>query len=591
MSAKIKISDDEEILINLYDNMPKGFISLEYANKIELIVNKLIQNNMCVSDNIYNDFINAMTKGKSRSCLGYRRSMILCCCKLKQPNDKQLDKIFATFSIKNISHEHEWIEQLKSYGHAFNDNHKQQLLKCFKYKKFTLDELNSSDITKEMFMSKIKFLKNNDIYNHSNIIIDCAHKNNIIIDNEFYDIIFNDCDEYATKFIIPTIKKYTLTFSEYIVKGIIKILIKWRNCDEFVKLFNEQTISFDNIKLFHCGIDTYSSVSEKYVVIFVKSAIDAIKNNGHNVNDYTWFINIFYHYNDIKFKGELKESILSNKVKPDEIKYKNKDLKYCYILMLQNAIKYNFIPTCETLCRAIKSNNLLLSEFCTYSNVDPSMSCFDASLKTMYGNMISNQKNITDYILTHAKTMVTEEHLIMACRCANIKYISIILNMKIIPTYKCVEICMHNEHIVKILCENGLSINKNIIELFIKKNIICLSFLHNVDKDIFDVCHYMNVTVDYKYIDAEHITLYNMINEYSTYEHIIEYANNNNALISKYHYDKILEYYALNNDNAQQYIKNAIETQKYKITTMSILRIIDLFDRYDLAKIFNEYLN
>jgi len=33
------------------------------------------------------------------------------------------------------------------------------------------------------------------------------------------------------------------------------------------------------------------------------------------------------------------------------------------------------------------------------------------------------------------------------------------------------------------------------------------------------------------------------------------------------------------------------KSKKYKITTMSILRITNSFDRYDLAKIFDEYLN
>jgi hypothetical protein len=196
---------------------------------------------------------------------------------------------------------------------------------------------------------------------------------------------------------------------------------------------------------------------------------------------------------------------------------------------------------------------------------------------------------LIDYCISHEKTIITEKYLSCACACkySNEDLVDKLLDMKLIPNYECASNCIAHKNILKKICQNGLNIDRHIIELFVENN-VDKKLLSCVDANIiFDACHYINNEymkindITTSKLSNQELVLYKMLIKRETnYDTIMSYANEHKIKLNKYHYDVILEFYVdpydgkiFYNENAKKDILKAQSENKYVITTKSISRI------------------
>jgi hypothetical protein len=424
--------------------------------------------------------------------------------------------------------------------------------------------------TKEELIINIKKLGYPGYDTHSDLILDCIKNNNIDIncDDKLCNIILDDFEIYEYK-CIDLLKKFKSKFSESVVNRLIIISTAIFVDREVEQILNENVaFSFDSIKLL-LNMDE----NNKSFFALIKTILKTIKNNGHKQDEYTHVINNF------KYDNNLPYEILNNTNKQSSINN--------YTNMLHIAIKHNFIPTNETLEHSIVSDNKMLMCYCMNKNVEPSFKCYETSLYY--------QKNdLLNYYLAHDKTIITQKHLVAACEDSD-EYMNIILDMKIIPNYDCVKNCINNSLRLKKLCDNGLQINEDIIELFIENNIDKKLWSHVDVHTVFDKCHHMNIkSIFIDYSTTPEYILYDKIQqckyEFDCCESMLS-THQNNIELNTYHYDLIFEYFVACDEVSKDYIIKAINDKKYNITKKSIYRISDNINRYKIAKIFDKYIN
>jgi hypothetical protein len=459
-----------------------------------------------------------------------------------------------------------------------------------RYAKFVLNEIQLTNITEEIFIDKIKLLNVCDINNNHDVILKCKEQYGID-DEKFcgailhnYNGHYNYNDHY--KCCVDMIKKFKLNFSEYVIDKIIDVSVRIKSTYDIGMLMNENiTLSFGNIKSLIMLSNNISQCEENastlsvFTCKLIQSALDTIKNNNHKHDEYKYFIENYVFFNSRDFDDKLKKQF-----QKEEFKIYDNDLTtFCqYMILIHTSLKHNFIPTHETLYTSIKNNNNVLKMICMHKNVKPSFECYKKIIDIDISDILS-----IDYCISHEEIIITEKYLSYACKYSDEDLIDKLLDMKLIPDYECAANCIHNENILKKICQNGLNINRHVTEFFIE-NHIDKKFLSCVDTDIiFDACQNINNgygetnNITTSKLSSQELALYKMMIKRETdYAASMSYADEHKIKLNKYHYDVILEFFVdahnekiFYDENAKKDIFKALSENNYVITIKSISRI------------------
>lgn len=299
-------------------------------------------------------------------------------------------------------------------------------------------------------------------------------------------------------------------------------------------------------------------------------------------------------YNNYEYEKDFEHILNSDVVINQSTKISEVHMLHVYAQILNEYIKLQIEPTEDTLLYAVYTGNDILKTYCMYKHVNVNYKCFKKAISGHNSN-----KTLIQYFFDDPTTVLGPEHLALACE-HNDRYIDTILDAKIIPDYKCAKACISNEKKLQKMYDNGLKIDDDVIELFIKNN-VSKKFLVNIDENIiFDVCHKMGIN-PFNYINGELTDNQKTYKMFYTFEidekyfdldeYFLEQIAEHHMEYDNYVYDLILQNYACEHEHIASMIMNAIADGRYKLNIMSISRIKFSQDRYNVVKKFGHLLD
>lgn len=602
--------DDKEISLDELNKKKLSiyaqFIAFDTSMHVESIfkiLNEIIQYGVDISSSEFDNFINVITKSKTRSYLHYYSELLLPIFQIMIPTKSQMDKIMTIFSQKHKICYNDGLDYLVKNNYEFTPP-QIKLLDKLSYHGFDMYELVKLECTKEIFLEKVsKINSNTKLINlsdeHSDIITSCIKRNNIVCDTELFDILSSEKISYKH------ITKYKININQHIIDKCIEFDLKDYKHDLIIELIKKGiNFTIKNIKDIVKCVYPYHNFE---LFNFFNEILKIIKTNECKKEDIEYIINNLEYYNEINYDTYIEKNweikkIPQNENKTCEItkhpKISHYDVDCVYANIFNIYIKFKIEPTEDTLIFSIKSRNKLLKTFCMHKELNVSHECFREAI-----NSYKIDDNFVEYFLNHKNTVLDSQHLAIACR-YHYEYVDMILDAKITPDYNCAKACVYNLDRLKKMCDNGLKIDEQIIELFIKNN-IPKYFLVNANEDIiFDICHNMGYN-PFDYIDGEHIKnkkIYKILHTCETDEpidskyknldeYIFEHIETYHMEYDKYVYDLLLEHYVCDNEFIMLLITNAVTDGRYKITITSISRIENDSKRYTVAKKFGHLIN
>lgn len=545
--------------------------SYQFASYVENVVEH--NKNNPITDNQYDKLLSKISMMYSYRVNNIGK-LLLDIVKIKLPNEKQVTKLIKAITLKNKIElnknkiEFKWVNHIRSNGVVLTKKHLASLLDVG-YINFDCPELKSKDdkikktyllsLLSELKYEKLMYMINAD----KNVDTYCGLKKIIKFDNDYFDLfhnalvthlkLFNVRRYYNMEYVLREFLKTILDAGYYYDHHGLKSLINNRvngslsrgEYSEIIKKFIEHNIYPSGELLFNF-LDTGETLCESQLEI-VESLLEKGLNIDSNILN---IMHVSLHKDKIKY-GETCNNIYIN---------------------IFNKLKYNFVPTYETMLFSCKTCNFILLDFCVEKNIEPDMEC-------MYA----------------------------ACRGYNSVNILKLMDMKLTIDDRCLKECLSQKspssEIIYTIVNSGIDIPDSDLEYLMLNNVSIPEKCTVSEKMKFKICHRydlpMTKWLSATFMKSKEYKLYKMVNNKtnkSTFYSTEAYMKKEKIEFSQECYDEMLIRYhriALFDTRChivESVIKyndvlcDAIKEGKYVVTTEAIARCNDNLHRMKLMK-------